>query len=195
MNKTQKFEKPQFEDDIKTGDIGLSINDSFLAKGIRFFMNVYRRVKGLPKRQLFNHSFHFVWLEGELFVAEAIAKGGVLRPYRGAYLKKHIRHMVKTPIDPYTDEEKKELKRFTITFIGQNHEYQFLNFPIQILYVISGGRWWIGRKGKKSRERVYCTETTAICINSVRETWERPWAANPLDIDLAPEYKDSIDLT
>lgn len=184
------------EKSIESGDIGLSINDSFLARSIRFFMKIYMKIKGLPSRQLFNHSFHFIWVEDELFVAEALAQGGVLRPYKSAYFDKNIRHKIKKPSHIYSDEEKENFVKFTIKFFGKNKEYDFVNFPLQIIYILTNGRKWYGKKGKKAQKRIYCTEATATCVNTIREKiWDKPWAANPLDIDLAPEYIDFIDLT
>lgn len=183
------------ESQIKTGDIGLSINDSFLAKSIRFFMNVYRRIKGLNGMQLFNHSFLFIWINDELFVTEAIERGAVIRPYKSAYLKENIRHKIKTRIVPYTEEEMERLQLYSIEFMGSNREYDFMNFPFQIIYILSGGKKWYGKTGKKGRKRIYCTEMTATIVNHIRQTWDRPWAVNPLDIDTKGSYVDKIDLT
>lgn len=184
------------EKNIETGDIGLSVNDSFLARSIRFFMKLYMKIKDLPSRQLFNHSFHFLWIENELFVAEALAEGGVIRSYRQNYFDKNIRHKIKKPFHIYNDEEKENFVKHTIKFFGKNKEYNFMNFPFQIFYVLTGGKKWYGKKGKAARKRIYCTEATATCVNSIRDKiWNNPWSTNPLDIDLAPEYINFIDLT
>lgn len=175
------------------GDIGLVDGKGFIAKSIKFFMNIGRKSRGLPRRRLYNHAFMVIDVWGITHVAEALVKGITVRPLiKSPYVNNGaIKENVKilTPRKKYTEMEKKKVSKIAELYALNPTRYDFMNFWYQARMIISGGKWR-GPTGKKATRRLYCTEAVATWANVVRpNTFKNPAATNPLDIDLNKFYK------
>lgn len=170
--------------DLQAGDIILVHGSSWLAKAIQFFMNVYRKKKGLPKRFLYNHVAVVIDIWGELKIAEAERKG--IEAYRDAY--QYVdEHNVKvmTWKKPLSDSEKKQFSKLAAHYSFKATKYDFFNFFYQMYYIMTGK--WVGKKGKKSENVLYCSEFAAVLMDKVRGSFGgigRTESINPLDIEL-----------
>lgn len=189
--------------EFKAGDIILYRGSSLLSKGIRFFMEQYRRKLKLPKRKLFNHAAMIIEVWGRLYVAEANGKGIEVRTIEEAYGKRMNTIKVITPKKSYTEKERKAISKIAASYAFNPTRYDFSNFIHQIKMIlgtkIENGKViqrWSGKKGKEAEKRLYCTEAVGTWANKVRaNTFEDPWSINPLDVDLNKYYKTSYDGT
>jgi hypothetical protein len=178
-------------DHVDVGDIILVRGGSWLSKRIQFFMNIYRKRLGLPKRVLYNHVAVVVedgW--GMVYVAEANAKGIEMKISPQEYLDTHT-CKVMTWRKPLTKAEKSKFSREASYFMHDPTRYEFLNFFHQIYYIFTGK--WIGRTGSKSYDVLYCSEFAAVLMYKVRGSFKgETWNKNPLDIELSTELKEKV---
>jgi len=173
------------ENKLNVGDVILVHGGSFLARGIQFFMNIYRSKKGLPKRKLYNHVAVVIDLYGQQYIAEAVAKGVQVIPNASNYVASQDCKVL-TWVKPLTAKEKAELSRAAAKYALENHRYDMLNFPYQIRYIFTGK--WRGPTGDKANRRIYCSELAAILMDYVRGSFNGvTWDKNPLDIELSSD--------
>lgn len=148
---------------IKTGDIFLVNSTSFLSHAIRYFMNILRKRKGLPQQWVASHAGTFIWLNGDLFVAESVKNGFRLnlfsRHYEGAG-----DYQVRRVATPYSVDEEDMVfdKIFKLQEISDT--YQYLNFIQWVAYILLG--WNIFGKGGSNI--TYCYESTQRIKKYVR---------------------------
>lgn len=175
---------------MKAGDILLFRNTGFVPKGIQFFMNIYRKKKGLPKQEVFNHVGVVVELWGKLMIAEADKEGVTVHREATQYIgKNNVKHL--TWITPLTEEETKLFNKTAINYSLKVTRYDFLNFPAQIRYILWGK--WKGKTGEESKVRLYCSEFAACCMDEVRGSFDGvTWNKNPLDIELCEDLKEAV---
>lgn len=186
MNKIEK---------LKAGDIILYKGNSWLSKGIQFFMRRYRKKLGIADRTIFNHAAMIIEYKDTLYVAEANASGIEVNPFTSAYGDRM--HMIKiiSPKKAYSKSEKAKISDTAISYAFDPTRYDFFNFIFQINMIrktnSTSEKKWIGPKGDKARNRLYCTEAVATWANDVRpNTFSEPWTVNPLDVDLNKYYKE-----
>ena len=168
---------------IWTGDLLLVNSKSFLSRAIRFFMNILRKKLKLPKQWIGSHAGTFIWLNGDLFVAESVKNG-----FRINLFSRHYATMkdfeIRRPVKPYTKDEEDMIfdKIFKLQEISDT--YQFLNFIQWIFYILFG----VNIFGRGGSNITYCYESTMRIRKHVR----------PSDFPLNPEmtsYFDVIQLT
>lgn len=178
---------PPISNSPQVGDIILVHGGSFLAKGIQFFMNIYRSKQDLAKRKLYNHVAVVIDLYGQKYIAEAVAKGVQVIPDADKYVATRD-CTVLTWVNPLTAKEKAELSREAAKYALEIHRYDVLNFPYQIKYIMTGK--WRGPTGDKAERRIYCSELAAIVMDKIRGSFDgQTWDKNPLDIELSPDLK------
>lgn len=174
------------------GDIGLVKSKGFLPTSIRWFMNIYKKIKGLPKStETYNHVFTVIDVNGMLYVVEALSSGVNIRPFTGTYsLKANVKY--KTPIKPYSAEEKTKISVLASNMVFKPHRYDFVSLLIwQPLFVLTGK--WYGSKNNKATGRFYCSELAATLSNLVRaNTFKDAYTVNPADIDVNKYYRDKV---
>ena len=167
---------------LQAGDIILVRGSSFLAKGIQFFMNMYRKKKGMPKEKLYNHVAVVINIWGELKIAEAERKG--IEAYKDDY--KYVEEhdcLVLTWKKPLLKKEQEEFSKLATKYAFNPTRYEFLNFIHNSVYIATGK--WIGRRGSKSENVLYCSEYAAILMDKVRGAFGgkgKTWDKNPYDI-------------
>lgn len=184
-------------DSIKEGDIILVQGNNFMARGILFFMDRYRKKLGLDKRVLFNHAATIINYKGQKYVAEANEKGIEINPFVKRYSYRLNKIKIITPKKPYSSSEKNKISDVAIQDAFNPTRYDFLNIFYQIKMIFSTKikdgkviKKWKGPRGTKAEERLYCTEAVATWANDVRpNTFDNQFANNPLDIDLNRYYK------
>ena len=150
---------------IKAGDVLLHRGKSFVSRQIRVWMEKARKRMGLKPRTLYNHASMVVELWGELWVVEAVARGSHMIPLTER-LKSKDEILVKTWVKPLTKKETNSLSKKAVTFVGQNHNYQFSAFPLHMIKITFGK--WFGRKNIKAQRRINCTELVAIFMDYIR---------------------------
>ncbi|MGM0532603.1 MAG: hypothetical protein ACQER7_14745 [Bacteroidota bacterium] len=172
--------------DFKPGDVLLFHNSGFLPKGIQFFMNIYRRKKGLPERKLYyNHVAVIVNLWGELWMADSAKNGVQVNKIKvDALQRDNVLHL--TWKEPLAKVEQKLFSKTAIGYSLRVTRYDVINFWDQARYILSGK--WKGKTDDASTKRVYCSEFAAICMDKVRNSFNgQTWDKNPLDIELCEE--------
>lgn len=181
--------------ELRAGDIFLYRGKGILPYLIRRFMNIYRKRKGLEKRTLYNHAAMVVKLWDQLYVAEATGKGIEVRPYSTTYKNKMSRVKILRPKKPFTKAEQELISKIAVGYSLTPHRYNYLNFLFQIAMIMSTtdskvGKWF-GIKGKRSENRLYCSEAVAVWYNDIRaKMFDAPYSINPLDIDLNSKLKN-----
>jgi hypothetical protein len=170
------------------GCIGLVRGHTWLSKAIRYYMNVYRKRKGLSPMPLYNHAFLFVEIMGgEMYAVEALWNGIIAHPLKKAYPKKKWNKIkVKVPKRSFSKTEIDIIEQTAIHYAFKRTKYQFSNFLSQIIWTWLGV--WIGTG--KTDQRFYCTEFAAYCVNKTRQFFKHPERVNPLDIDINSYFKD-----
>ena len=169
------------------GCIGLVKGHTWLSKAIRYFMNVYRKRKGLPAMPLYNHAFIFVELFDKMYAVEALWNGIIARPFEDAYPKKKWKRIkVKVPKRPFSKEEIEIIEKTACSYAFKRTKYQYSNFFSQIIWTWLG--IWLGTG--KTNKRFYYTEFAAYCVNKVRMFFKHPERVNPLDIDINKYFED-----
>ena len=164
---------------IQTGDILLVNSGSFLSKAIRFFMNILRKKLHLPKQWIGSHAGTFIWINGDLFVAESVKNG-----FRINLFSRHYANMkdfeIRRPVKPYTKDEEDMIfdKIFKLQEISDT--YQFWNFIQWIFYILLG----INIFGKGGSNITYCYESTVRIRKYVR----------PTDFPINPEMTSYFDV-
>jgi hypothetical protein len=148
---------------IHTGDILLVNSKSFLSKSIRYFMDILRKKKKIPKQWIGSHAGTFIWLNGDLFVAESVKNG-----FRIDLFERHYGTMtdfqIRRPSKPYSPDEEDMVfdKSFKLQEISDT--YQFWNFIQWIFYILLG----INIFGKGGSNITYCYESTRRIRQYVR---------------------------
>jgi hypothetical protein len=186
------------KEQLKAGDIGLHKGTSMVSKIIEWFMGRYAKKLGIKNPRLWSHAWMFIDVWGQLYVAEADSNGINVIPFIGSsYDKDRTTWISKTPIKPYSKEEKEKVSKSAIENVFSPTRYDFFGLFYQIGKVIntknSTDSNWGGPTGDKSERRMYCSEAVADWSNDVRpRTFDQPWAVNPLDVDLNKYYRDMV---
>jgi len=174
---------------IQVGDIGLVNGRTWLARAIKFFMNIFRIILKLPRRKLYNHAFLIIDVWGNLYVAEALAKGITIRPWKSSPYNGSNRIKMLRLKDELNKKEKEEISKYCISFALEPTRYDIFNFFFQILLILFGR--WYGPSGEEAKKRLYCSEAVATWINEIRPgIFEKPEATNPLHIDMNENLKE-----
>ena len=182
---------------MEVGIVGLQNQDTFVSKAIRWWMNLYRRSKGLPKKQTpKSHVYTFVELDGEIIKVEAKAKGIVAS--RGYNIKR--KDILLKPKKPLTNQEQEVFSNTAKEYIYGNIEYQFSNFIFQMLYIflgwldrllnLRGIRKWYGEKTANADRRFYCSEFVAWLYYKTRGTFDHPERITPEDFAISDEFEE-----
>lgn len=185
---------------MEVGIVGLQNQDTFVSKAIRWWMNLYRRSKGLPRKETpKSHVYTFVELAGEIIKVEAKAKGIVAS--RGYNIKR--KDILLRPKKPLTDQEKEVFSKTAKQYIYDNVGYQFSNFIFQMLYIflgwldrllnLRGIRKWYGEKTANADRRFYCSEFVAWLYYKTRGTFDHPERITPEDFAISDEFEELDD--
>jgi hypothetical protein len=132
-----------------------------------------------------------IW--GKLYAVEALANGNNINPIED-YVKYNNKDLlVRTPRKPYSKTEKELMNTTASKAAFKPTRYDYLGIIYQIDMIKrtknSMNKKWAGPTGDKATDRLYCSEACANWANIVRPgTFDKPWAVNPLDIDLNKYY-------
>jgi len=181
------------KDKLNVGDICLYHGKSFVAKSIQYFMKVYAKKLGLPKRdKLYNHAFAIVEMWGKKYVVEALADGMNIQLLEKVYPDKKWKDIiVLTPRKPYSKKEKEQFNKeaLKVVMVPTRYGYSDILFHSRAILSKKGYDVWKS-KGEKDDDRMHCTEAVATLADKVRyDTFERPWSTNPLDLELSSKYR------
>jgi len=175
---------------LQVGDIIL-VRDgkSFIARGITWWMKIYKKNQRIMMLATYHHAGTVISDEGVLKIAEAVGKGYQINSIEGAYSTQAWKKRIDVirPDIPYTEKDKKWLSSKAKEYNQEITRYDFLNFFFQI-WLIKTGKW-IGPRGKKAENRLYCSEAVATIANYVRPcTFVNPAATNPMDVATNHNY-------
>jgi hypothetical protein len=153
----------------------LERNSSLLARGIRWFMNIYRKMKKLgPKKPRHNHAEILIYVKGLGLLTVGAVKGG-FRPRRfvDQMPRKHWKNLqlfVSRP--PLTDQQRRAITRQVVEYsFGELHPYEYFNFISWIVKIATFGKVNIS---KKSAKRMECYEAVARCYNAGGDYFPTP---------------------
>lgn len=167
--------------ELKTGDIIAIHNETgFLPKGIQFFMRKWAKIRyGQKLDKYYNHTMTVVWNYGSPYVAEAIARGYVIRQVNISVPQNAIIFRLK---DPLKNHEQAELIDKANEMAYGNIEYEILNFAWWMPYILSNGKIDLSPKENKKAKRVFCFETSAMLLNAARQLFEIPDKVTTVDL-------------
>jgi hypothetical protein len=186
------------KEQLKAGDIGLHKGSALTSKIIEWFMKSYAKKLGIKNPRLFSHTFMLIDVWGQLYIAEADDTGINIRPFIGSdYDKDRSTWISKTPIKPYSKDEKDTVSKAAMNCTFNPTRYDFFGLIYQIGKIVRAKNTteehWEGPTGEKSERRMYCSEAVANWSNDVRpNTFPTPWSMNPLDVDLNKYYRDMV---
>jgi hypothetical protein len=174
---------------LRPGSVILEYGNSFIAKGIRWWMKVYRRKLNVKTGRVFNHVAMFVKPKGfdNIKVGESIAKGYTIRPFEDTYYNKR-NYVILDPIKPLTLTERELFSKECVKLTFKITRYQFSNFIFQMVLIVTGK--WYGKRNNKAENRMYCSQAFANIYNKVRPgTFNKDHAINPFDILIHKEFE------
>ena len=159
------------ENKFEFGD-GIAVrSNSFLSRGIRFFMRIYN-----PKVEDFSHNAVVVDIWGEPWVVEALAWGVRVWPLEksGYITNKNV--VILRHKDGFNDSQIKALSKKAVALGGTRYQYEGL--PTWILKII----FKINVFKKESEKAIYCSELLAIALNAAYPgMYQEPNIINPAD--------------
>ncbi len=162
--------------EVQYGDIVTVHSHSFLSLGIQFFENLWRWLGFKWKPFWAEVPNHIAMGDNDNRIIEAIAEGVFSQPIdRPAFIEDD--KMVKVYRYPWTNAQKEVIGK--IYNDSEGKDYQKINFLQYIIYIITFGAIWLGRKGG-SPNKMYCSELGAKVMY---ETTDRDLMANPKDYD------------
>ena len=165
--------------DIKDGDILLESGTSFLADEIQQFEDCK-----------WNHAGWFKWLDGTLFIVEAIKSGVALTNFQD-YINQikagELSIMVCSPKQPWTDEEMNKATNWALPLCGRAR-YGYINLflfqPVKYAWKkLFGKEEWIGYTYADQVRRWICGQLVMRIYNIGKGYFEKTWISGaPVDI-------------
>lgn len=167
-------------DRFRNGDVVLwKVNDfstlprKILAKGIQLFEGTYYHHATIP-------------CDGKMYEADKVVREINLSKYYGSEmlhfrLKKSL--SLKEEVQ-YTNIIKKRL----------GAKYDFFGVLLwQPIYILSGRRFWFGKRGNNAEEKPYCTEFAIEPINQLRGYFPQKYKVGAYHLlEMAPLYYDLV---
>lgn len=157
---------------FRYGDLIASRSNSFLSKGIRFFLKLWKsKVPG------FSHITVVVNMWDEMWVAEALAWGVRIWPIKDSNYVTNVHTVIIRDKRGFTDEQIHDLSRKMASLGGTRYQYEgFLQWIGKIVFKANS----FHAEGEKA---IYCSELGAIAINAAYPgTFKRPNEINPADL-------------
>jgi hypothetical protein len=95
---------------------------------------------------------------------------------------------LKTSLSP---DERSKMKQIISEIAGR--PYDKIGLVVQLFFVLSSRRIWIGSRGDAANRKLYCTEATSLIDNQVRGYFPQHWLTSPYLYQLiAPYYYDVV---
>lgn len=178
---------------IEVGDIVLYDGISTPEQIIKVGLNIQRRQLRLPPdTRLYAHSGIIFEYEGKLYQAQTnLLKGLIMTPYTSPKGVFTDRVKILTPIEPLSALEKEEINNYCVQLINENISYDKWSILWSIVYIISKGKLWLGRK-KKHTNKLYCFEATATIFNKIRQYFTKPWLVTSIDIVYNEKFRIKV---
>ena len=154
----------------------LEYNKGILPSGIRFFMNIWRKMNKLPKiKKIPNHIEILYYLDGIGWMVVGAVKGG-FRPrlFKDEMPESHWKNLkVMVSKEPLTDEQKHLIEdRVRLYVFGHRHRnYEYMNFISWPVYILTFGRV---RLSKETDKRMECYEAVARVYNVAGDYFPDP---------------------
>ena len=161
------------KEDFQFGDVIIVRNNSFLSKGIRWFM---KKAYKTPMSKTFSHVAVVVNIWGEKWIVEALGWGvRVWTLEESGYLKKE-QMMILRHIKGFTPEQIDAMSKKCVSLGGIRYQYEnFFQWMGKILLKLKS----FHKEGEKT---IYCSELGAIAINTAYPgTFPTPNMTSPAD--------------
>lgn len=156
---------------FKYGDIIAVRSNSFLSKGIRFFMKLYKK-----DAAGYSHNAVVINVWDEKWIAEALAWGvRIWRIEQSGYIDNKnvivLRHK-----EGFLDIQINAMSKKMISLAGVRYQYE--NLPMWIAKIVVN----LGMFKAENEKSIYCSELAAIAINKAYPgTFKRPNETSPAD--------------
>lgn len=191
---------------VEPGDIVIVHAHHFLARGIQFFMNVYRWLQLDFKpfyKQVANHAGMGNYYNE---IIEAAKEGVVSKNINEVY-PEGCNRVVKVYRYHWTPEQIESINESFSKLKGK--PYQFTNFLSFIAYILSFGLFWPGRKGREASNQIFCSEFDSTCIylatawnlavttddNKAHKFFSKYWNRSPYQVEQwCEEYCDLVEV-
>jgi len=162
------------KEEIKDLDVILVASKSMLGKSIQSFLDAK-----------VNHAGVCIWLEGELYISEAEARGLQLVPFN-QYMNTDRGFFILQPQELKSKFDVHYMKH-TILRETKAHPYDYMSLlvyqPIrQIMRKLFNKKVWIGKKDKYAKKRFYCSEWVAYLYNIFYGKFPDWWLISPKDL-------------
>jgi hypothetical protein len=156
----------------KFGDVIATRSNSFLSRSIRFFMRLYDK-----KHAGYSHTAAIINIWGELWVAEALAWGVRVHPWKKTpYAKGKNEWIILRHSNGFTSDQIEAMSKRMVALAGLRYQYE--NMPAWIIAILTK----INLFKPENEEAIYCTELAAIFINTVYpQSFLEPNKTNPAD--------------
>ena len=169
---------------VQYGDIVFIHSHSFLSLGIQFFENLWRWVGFKWKPFWAELPNHVAMGDNDNRIIEAIQQGVFSQPFNRDEIRKG-KKTIKVYSYPWSDEQKKVIDEVYDNLEGK--PYQIVNFFQNIIYTLTFGVIWLGRKGDASNGAVYCSKLGAEIMY---KTTTRDLVKSDLDSDAHVYFRD-----
>jgi len=167
---------------VEFGDIVMVHSHSFLSIGIQFFENLWRWLGFKWKPFWAEVPNHVAMGDKNNNIIEAISQGVFSQPFnRKEFLEG--RKTVKVYKRHWSISQKRVINR--VYNESEGKEYQKINFLQYIIYIITFGALWLGRK--TDGNKMYCSELGAKVMYDTTERW---LANGPVDADAHIYFRD-----
>lgn len=153
----------------------LERNDNFLARSIRAFMNIWRKMKYKgAKRPEHNHAEILIYVKGLGLLTVGAVKGGFRpRQFLKEMPRKHWKNLaLYVPAVPFTDQQRRTVTRQVVEYsFGHLRPYEYFNFLSWIAKIFTFGKLNLSKDSDKKME---CYEAAARCYNAAGDYFPSP---------------------
>ncbi len=147
----------------------------FCQKGFNISWNTKRDI-GTKKEfwEYFNHMLTIIDPD-TLTVGEAIAEGYDIHNIYKKYSEEDINQMIVIrPYAPFTNAEQQQIITLAEEWDAKGIKYEFTNFLWWMPYIYSKGHIYLGPKGDKVDDKLFCFEAALMLWDEAREMFEHP---------------------
>ena len=147
--------------EVEKGNVVLVHSHTFLPKGIQIMMNVSRwlRLDFKPfYKEISNHAAIGI---GNNMILEAVKKGTKSGDFFGLYGNR-TNVTIKVYEYNWSEDQLNVLDKLTPKY--SDIPYEFSNFLVWILNIITFGIVWIGRRGTNASKQIYCSELISTML-------------------------------
>lgn len=168
---------------VQHGDIVVFHGHGFISLAIQLFMNMWRWMNLEFKPFYKKVPNHIAMGDNGNVVIEAVADG--IKRVNFATRDYGKKQTVKVYRYPWSIKQERQINVYYAKYEGV--PYQYVNFLQYIPYILTVGILWLGRRGKASDNRLYCSEFAAKIVHEITSP---EYAKSYKDLDAHLYFRD-----